>query len=62
MIVKAKVSFAGLVSMVPGEVRNIDAYIAQDLLRAGYVELITDKYVDKAPAPKKPIAAKKKKK
>lgn len=36
---KAKVGFSGLVSMKKGEVKEInDKYIADDLLKAGYIE------------------------
>ena len=36
---KAKVGFCGLVSMRKGEVKEIgDKYVADDLLRAGYIE------------------------
>lgn len=39
MKVKALVSFAGQVTMAPGEVRDIkDKVIREDLIRAGYVE------------------------
>lgn len=39
MKVKALVSFAGQVTMAPGEVRDIkDKAVVKDLLRAGYVE------------------------
>ena len=62
MIVRALRSFAGVVSMVPGQVRNIEASIAQDLIRAGHVELVAQKYVAKeTPAPKKQTGKKKKK-
>lgn len=41
MLVKAKVSFAGKISMIRGKTRDIaDEEVANDLLRAGYVELI----------------------
>lgn len=41
MKVKALVSFAGLISMAFKEVRDIeDKKICEDLLRAGYVELV----------------------
>ena len=36
---KAKIGFSGLVSMSKGEVKEIgDKYVADDLLRAGYIE------------------------
>ena len=39
MKVKAKVSFAGVFSMISGEIKECsDKAILQDLLRAGYVE------------------------
>lgn len=39
--VKAKVSFVGVVTMGAGEVRNIeDKLVLDDLLAAGYVELV----------------------
>ena len=38
---KAKVGFSGIVSMSKGEVKEIgDKYVADDLLRAGYIELL----------------------
>ena len=36
MLVKAKVSFAGLVTMSKGEIREVCEEVAADLLRAGY--------------------------
>ena len=36
MLVKAKVSFAGLVTMSKGETRDVNEEVAADLLRAGY--------------------------
>jgi hypothetical protein len=38
--VKAKISFAGIVTMGVGDVREVDSVIADDLLRAGYVEMV----------------------
>lgn len=38
MKVKAIKSFAGIVTMGVGEVREVDGEIAKDLLRAGYIE------------------------
>ena len=36
---RAKIGFSGLVSMSKGEVKEIsDKYVADDLLRAGYIE------------------------
>ena len=36
---KAKICFSGIVSMSKGEVKEIgDKYVADDLLRAGYIE------------------------
>lgn len=41
MKVKAKVSFSGLVSMAAGETAEItDNVVLQDLLDAGYVEVV----------------------
>lgn len=41
MLYRAKISFAGKVSMTLGEVGEIsDPAIAKDLIKAGYVELI----------------------
>ena len=37
MLVKAKVSFAGLVTMSKGEIREVCEEVGSDLLRAGYV-------------------------
>ncbi len=51
MKVKAKVSFAGIVTMGVGEVREVESKIADDLLRAGYVE----KVEKPAKAPKKGV-------
>jgi len=40
MLVKARISFAGKISMYEGEVREVaDGPVLQDLLRAGYVEI-----------------------
>lgn len=36
MLIKAKVSFAGLVTMSKGETREVSEEVAADLLRAGY--------------------------
>ena len=38
--VKAKVSFAGIVTMGVGETREVESVIADDLLRAGYIEMV----------------------
>lgn len=63
MLVKAIKSFAGAVSMIPGEVKDVEAYIAQDLIRAKYAEPVVEKYVDKTTTtPVKPVEKKKKKK
>lgn len=49
--VKAKVSFAGIVTMGAGETRDIqNEEIVKDLVSAGYVEEIK---TEKAPAKKK---------
>lgn len=40
MLVKARISFAGKISMYAGEVKEVaDGPVLQDLLRAGYVEI-----------------------
>ena len=36
MLIKAKLSFAGLVTMSKGETREVCEEVAADLLRAGY--------------------------
>ena len=36
MLIKAKVSFAGIVTMSKGETREVCEEVAADLLRAGY--------------------------
>lgn len=36
MLVKAKISFAGLVTMASGETREVCEEVGSDLLRAGY--------------------------
>ena len=54
--VKAITSFAGIVSMSAGEIREIDDNtVLSDLLSAGYVEELSEKKADapKAPAKKK---------
>ena len=44
MIVKAQVSFSGLISMYAGETRDIPAgEVLNDLLAAGYVEPMEEK-------------------
>lgn len=40
MKVKALVSFAGIVSMIPGETREISPEIAKSLIKAKYVEVV----------------------
>ena len=37
MLLKAKISFAGLVTMAAGETREVCEEVAADLLRAGHV-------------------------
>ena len=37
MLIKAKVSFAGIETMAAGETREVCEEVAADLLRAGYV-------------------------
>ena len=57
MLVKAKKSFAGLVTMGTGETKEItDDAIVKDLLEAGYVEEV------KQTSSKTPASASKKKK
>ena len=47
---KALVSFAGLVTMHKGEVRDIgDEYIVNDLVKAGYIEVEKPKAPAKKP-------------
>lgn len=54
MKVKALVSFAGIVSMIPGETREISPEIAKSLIKAKYVEVIEE--VEKPnKAPKKKV-------
>lgn len=41
MLYKAKVSFAGIISMTQGEVRELsDSSVVKDLLKAGYIEAV----------------------
>lgn len=43
MMYKALISFTGLISMAKGDVREIsDISLANDLLKAGYVEQVKD--------------------
>jgi len=42
MKVKALVSFAGVVSMIPGETREISPEIAKSLIKAKYVEEVIE--------------------
>lgn len=43
MMYKALISFTGLISMAEGESREIsDSSLANDLLKAGYIELVKD--------------------
>lgn len=52
--VKAKTSFAGVVTMGAGEVRNIeDKTVLDDLLAAGYVELVEKQKATTAKTKKK---------
>lgn len=47
MKVKAKVSFVGKFNMVAGEVKECsDEATLQDLLNAGYIEVVEDKKVE----------------
>ena len=39
---RALVSFAGKVTMYPGEIREIDKETAEGLLKAGYIEKIRE--------------------
>jgi hypothetical protein len=49
MKVKALVSFAGQVTMAPGDVREIkDKAICEDLIKAGYVEEVKTTKKEKA--------------
>ena len=51
---KALVSFAGLVTMAQGEVRDIPEKYVNDLLNAGYIEDITPEVkVENKPKPRK---------
>ena len=44
MLVRATLSFTGVISMTRGEVREIsDLAVAKDLLKAGYVEEVKKK-------------------
>lgn len=53
MLVKALTSFAGIVSMSAGEIKDItDEELAKDLLHAGYIEEVKEAKVVK-PAAKK---------
>lgn len=61
MLVRAKVSFAGKISMMRGKEREIaDEEVLNDLLKAGYVELIqpaeqpNDNNTDETPDGDKP--------
>lgn len=48
MLIKAKVSFAGIVTMSKGETREVCEEVAADLLRAGYAaEVKTGKVKNK---------------
>ena len=39
MLVRAKVSFSGKISMAAGDVKDIkDSYVLNDLIKAGYIE------------------------
>lgn len=54
MLVKAKISFCGKVSMGKGEVRNIEYKdILDDLLKCGYVEKVAGETPAAAATPKK---------
>lgn len=58
MIVKAKISFCGIVSMGRGEVADIaEGPVLKDLLSAGYVEEVK-KPKEKEPEEKKPTKKK----
>lgn len=63
---KALISFCGKVNMTMGEVGEIpDKALAEDLLRAGYIEAVkvekTEEKTEEKPAEKKPQKANKKK-
>ena len=62
MIYKAKVSFAGMISMAEGEVREIsDSSLAEDLLHAGYIEeIVSETKEEIKPKAKKKSSSKKK--
>lgn len=61
MLVKALISFCGKENMRKGEVREIsDLAIAQDLLRAGYIEAVEPE-VKPEKKPAKPAKTKAKK-
>ena len=60
MIVKALVSFAGRVSMMEGETRDIkDMAIVKDLLNAKYIEEVKTEPVTEEVKPKKRTVKKK---
>ena len=40
--VKAKGNFGGLVTMIKGEVKSVEDWIATDLTNAGFVEIVGD--------------------
>lgn len=40
MLIKALVSFAGVVSLAVGETREVDDPIATELIRVGYAEAV----------------------
>jgi len=61
MKVKALVSFAGVVSMMPGETREISPEIAENLIKANYVEEVVDRQVEAEKPEEKPKRAPKKK-
>lgn len=41
--VRALMSFAGAVSMIPGETRAVSDELAADLIQAGYAQLVKEK-------------------
>lgn len=41
--IKALVSFCGTVSMAAGEIKEVEAVVAKDLIKAKYAEEISDK-------------------
>ena len=60
MLCKAKKSFAGVVSMSAGQVKDLpDESIVKDLLRVGYIEKVSPTKEVKEPAEQKTETTKK---